>query len=300
MASILPASTKGESMKRLAVVFSLLCGVVAAFAPNNAMAVYDPQKGRWLNRDPIQEDAFFDQYIADKTDDEANRLLEEYFKSPYVFSSNNPFNTFDLLGLITVAIPGVGPQREEGGNSSNEAFFKGVKARHKDTQIFSRDEKNEAVKAIQKAREEKNDCDVNIYGYSRGGKAAVELATMLEKKKIDVNLLFTIDPVTVGDSIPPVPSNVNSSFNHYQDGKQYGPTDFPGTPVTGAQNTHYNDGVIRGYDVRHENMPSIVLPVPVPKSELQKAQQPPGSKNPQSPKTERKPKSPRPNVLTDE
>jgi len=172
---------------------------------------------------------------------------------------NNPINNIDPLGLITIAIPGVGPQRDHGGGHSNEDFLRGVAKKHGDTQPFSRDELDEAVEAVKKAKE-KDPCEeVNIYGYSRGGKAAVDLAQKLKEAGINVDNLVTIDPVTRGDKIIPVPSNVSNAQNHYQTGQKMGLTDFPGTPVSGAQNNLISDGEKNGYPVRHENMPVIIL-----------------------------------------
>ena len=180
-----------------------------------------------------------------------------------LFVSNNPVHWIDPLGLITIAIPGVGPQRDRGGNSSNEAFIRGVNKAHSDTQVFSRDEIGKAVDAIRNARANGDNC-VNIYGYSRGGVGALNLAKALEKAGISVDNLTTIDPVRFpGEPNPlPVPSNVQNASNYYQDGSQMGPTDFPGTPLAPGANVRNNpipDGNRGGYDVRHENMPSIIL-----------------------------------------
>ena len=80
----------------------------------------------------------------------------------YQYCNNDPINNVDPLGLVTVAIPGVGPERDKGGNSSNEAFIRGVGSRHSDMQVFSRDQQDKAIEAIKKALE-KDPCEkVNV------------------------------------------------------------------------------------------------------------------------------------------
>ena len=203
--------------------------------------VYDPTTGRFTAKDPL---GFVDG---------ANR---------YVYVGNNPVNNVDPFGLITIAIPGLGPQTDVGGESSNEAFIRGVLGRDASAQVVPRNQLGRALESIKKARKEGDEC-VTIYGYSRGGVAALDLAKLLGKQGVRVNSLITIDPVRlVGGRALPVPSNVDLAVNHYQRGARLAFTDFPGTPLTGKENVlnlEYPNGSVNNWPVRHENMPSIVL-----------------------------------------
>lgn len=60
---------------------------------------YSPELGRWLNRDPIGDSAFFNFYTANKSDDEIHRLYDEALRPAYLFASNNPVNAIDAFGL---------------------------------------------------------------------------------------------------------------------------------------------------------------------------------------------------------
>jgi RHS repeat-associated protein len=193
--------------------------------------VYSAQIGRFLQNDPIQ--------------------FEAGDVNLYRYVGNGPVNWVDPLGLITIAIPGAGPT---GPGWANHDFTQGVQYRHSDTQIFGRHQRAQqrALDAISAARAN-NPCEVvNIYGYSRGGVGALELAERLNQAGIPVDNLILIDPVTVtgnGGGIV-VPSNVSNAESHYQRGPREGFTDFPGTPLNpgpGRSNTQYSGP--------HANMP---------------------------------------------
>lgn len=106
--------------------------------------------------------------------------------------------------------------------------------------------------------------NVNLYGYSRGAIAAVNVGNAVAKAGGKVNIVG-VDPVVLthfGGGIPISPG-VNSATDHFQAGHRWGITDFPGTPFAGGSNVHnigYPDGVVDGYRVRHENMPRIIYP----------------------------------------
>ncbi len=69
---------------------------------------YDPEVGRWLNRDPLAEQAFFETYIGDESKNFTAREFEEFLiqikqltnKNEQVFIENAPIVHWDLLGLI--------------------------------------------------------------------------------------------------------------------------------------------------------------------------------------------------------
>ncbi|NEN88687.1 MAG: toxin [Okeania sp. SIO3H1] len=67
-----------------------------------------------------------------------------------------------------------------------------------------------------------------IYGYSRGGDTAVDLATELEKREIQVDLLFTVDAAYGPLSTTPIspvdrtiPGNVDVNINYYQTNRDF-------------------------------------------------------------------------------
>jgi RHS repeat-associated protein len=201
--------------------------------------LYQPELGRFLQPDP--------KHFA----------AGDY--NLYRYCHNDPINKSDPTGLITIVMPGAGPQRK----GSNEAFIQKMMKKFKDAVVFGRHQaaQNRAVEAVKAARAN-GDNTVNIAAYSRGVIGAIQTAAKLGNEGITVNNLVTVDPVTVtgnSGSIA-VPSNVQKAQNFYQGGARMGPLDFPGTPLApgpNVSNTFYRDGLFNGYPVRHENMPSI-------------------------------------------
>ena len=60
---------------------------------------YNPELGRWVNRDPIGEEAFFQQIAKSISEDDLNRLAIRSNMPAYLFVENNPIIEYDLLGL---------------------------------------------------------------------------------------------------------------------------------------------------------------------------------------------------------
>jgi RHS repeat-associated protein len=176
---------------------------------------YSPTLGRFLQLAPIRFDA-----------GDVNL---------YRYVANNSVNWVDPLGLITVVMPGAGPQN----SGSNGNFADRVSNMHSDARQFGRHQRDQqrALDAIKDALA-KDPCEeVNIYGYSRGGVGALELAEKLNQAGIPVDNLILVDPVTVtgnGGGLD-VPSNARNAESHYQgDGRPWNPfrpTDFPGTSL---------------------------------------------------------------------
>ncbi len=91
-------------MKTKLVVILLLVGV---FLGREAQAFYNPNTGRWLNRDPIDEAGFELGFIKQSilpADDEQGIASEPTAAqpiqgNPYCFLSNEPVSAFDALGL---------------------------------------------------------------------------------------------------------------------------------------------------------------------------------------------------------
>lgn len=79
--------------KRFFYVLGLILFGCSALTPT-VNAFYNPQPGRWLNRDPIEEKGF--QFL---TKNELRKLSED--STLYEFVNNSPTHTIDLLGLKT-------------------------------------------------------------------------------------------------------------------------------------------------------------------------------------------------------
>lgn len=94
----------------------------------------------------------------------------------------------------------------------------------------------QATKDIVKFKEENPDGEVHILGYSRGGRAAVQVANELGKRGIDVTTLTTFDPHDLNDaSIGLRDGVVSDAQNYYQRNPRTGisgPNPFLGRPVT--------------------------------------------------------------------
>jgi RHS repeat-associated protein len=60
---------------------------------------YNPSAGRWLNRDPLGDEAFFTLYTQGKSRIERRRLRAQSLRPLYVFVSNDPADKYDYLGL---------------------------------------------------------------------------------------------------------------------------------------------------------------------------------------------------------
>ena len=82
----------------------VLSAAYLAVATNTASAFYDPNKGRWLSRDPLGDDAFFSEYAKRLNDADYEAADAESRKPEYLFVGNNPTNSYDKLGLLKVYI----------------------------------------------------------------------------------------------------------------------------------------------------------------------------------------------------
>jgi RHS repeat-associated protein len=60
---------------------------------------YNASTGRWLGREPLADEAFFENYSADKNEVVQIGLRKESLKPSYVFALNQPVSAIDVLGL---------------------------------------------------------------------------------------------------------------------------------------------------------------------------------------------------------
>jgi RHS repeat-associated protein len=229
--------------------------------------MYQPELGRFMQPDPKQFAAGEWSELGSRDMDCIGRMVmrprereRTSHYNLYRYCHNDPVNHSDPTGLITIVIPGFGPQHW----GSNRTFVENMKKLFRDAKQFGRTqaEQGHALAAVKDAIA-RGDKTVNIAGYSRGVVAGTQLASRLGKEGIAVNNFLAIDPVTVtgNNGSIAVPSNVQHAQNFFQNGARLGVFDFPGTPLRPAANVvnvAIPDGVRNGYDVRHENMPAIV------------------------------------------
>lgn len=62
-------------------------------------AFYNTQQGRWLSRDPVEEQSFFTFYTQGRSRIERQQLWRATFKASYLFSKNQPLSVIDFMGL---------------------------------------------------------------------------------------------------------------------------------------------------------------------------------------------------------
>ncbi|MCC5846427.1 MAG: RHS repeat-associated core domain-containing protein [Verrucomicrobia bacterium] len=192
---------------------------------------YDPETGRWPNRDPIEEDGGY---------------------NLYGFVGNNSLSFIDYLGffksnIIKIAFYGAGQKRGDLYPISIDVFDGGVmvnsirgfggwpdKIDGRTPNTFRSRELRNAREKLLELLDTNNDgkinCldelpDIRIVGYSWGGWSALSLAKWLNTtNKIDsdehrvVTKLGLLDPVKTGRiGFSRVPNNVRFARNIYQD-----------------------------------------------------------------------------------
>ena len=76
------------------------------FTPGSRTCAYKSALGlgKWPNRDPLGDAAFFASYSKDKDEDTANQLALSALGPVYCFNANNPISETDLLGLENASI----------------------------------------------------------------------------------------------------------------------------------------------------------------------------------------------------
>jgi hypothetical protein len=92
----LPATTNRHRASAGLLGLMLLWLLCAA---QSAQAFYNPTTGRWLNRDPLGDAAFFVLHSQGKPRTERAQLRAEALKPLYAFIYNDPADRFDYLGL---------------------------------------------------------------------------------------------------------------------------------------------------------------------------------------------------------
>ena len=236
---------------------------------------YQPFLGRFLQVDPTGlhiegEKLSAGQKALFSPGGQAPEAFSSSEMNLYRYCGDDPVDKTDPLGLLTIIIGGYGPGQKDDSDLrySNRQFYEYAKATDpSNSQLFGRDQKSEMIKKIQEARE-KGDKTLNIFGYSRGAVAGVQLAQELNKRGISVDRLVTIDPVRVrafgdGSRSFNVPGNVKQAENYYQRGSRSGFWDFPGTRLTGNVQNYPLGGAApySGRQITHQRMPSIVAEI---------------------------------------
>lgn len=171
---------------------------------------YNPEMGRWTTVDP-----------SGFPDGPNNRLYAAV-----------PTSEIDLFGCIVIGIYGAG------GNTVGNAALDSI-ANATGATMYGRDQQGTMIQAIENARSQDAKTPVIIFGYSRGGVAASQLANSLKNisGSCCVDLLVIIDAVRVPfDPALTVSRNVETAYNYYQ--KNGGP--FSGTAITNPSSSYAN------------------------------------------------------------
>ena len=199
--------------------------------------MYQPELGRFLQPDPKQFEA------------------GDY--NLYRYCHNDPVNKSDPLGLYDVGFEGYGAPGLTGGTKDtvgNVALrtFIGSKG------MFSRTQTGQelALSAIRNALATNPSEPIRIFGYSRGAKAANDVARKAGAEGIRIQHLVLIDPVSIlarAQSLQ-IPSNVERADNYYQ--KSGGP--FRGGPAANPSSSVVNTDV-SGPGIDHNTIVARVI-----------------------------------------
>lgn len=210
--------------KFLHVLFlALLLGLTSA-----AQAFYDPTTGRWLNRDPLGDEAFLQEQMRGKPFEEQVNLQSESFKNPYRFVDNDPLNKFDPFGLAVVGIYGYGAADEMLGMQMANQYITSI-AGATGGRAYGRSQTGSIQSYIKDEYKKDPKMPIVIFGYSRGAIAATEVANWVLKNKKDLPcarvFIVGIDPVTLtGPGPVRVPDKVEEFTSWYQkNGGGWGP-----------------------------------------------------------------------------
>jgi len=197
---------------------------------------YYPTIGRWIGRDPIQE---------------------EGGENLYVFCGNEPMNKFDVNGLYLVAIDGTGSADWSRFNLKTDKFNSHVANFYKDYKGHGRFWEgpntvgggvsatvNEAYGAICEAlKKYGNDEPLFLVGHSRGGFIAILVAQKLKdkpcdkckKKEIDFLGLYDAVDMYMGADANIIPDNVKFTAHGRRDLKVGSRTSWGNTGTSGSK-----------------------------------------------------------------
>jgi hypothetical protein len=202
---------------------------------------YDPELGRWVNRDPIGERGGM---------------------NVYEFSANSPVDTFDVLGLKDFLITFYGAG---GAPVYQNRWLKHIhgEAHGEDRYIFNQSDDDQALERLFLELDTSGDKTISalelrghkfrVMGYSWGGPTAITFTKRIAVrgslymhgytlcKPIDVSALVTIDPVTILKPVTGPLSNVAAHYNYYQSNR----TDAEGVVYSRMQDRS-GSTVIRG------------------------------------------------------
>jgi hypothetical protein len=246
---------------------------------STAHAFYDPTTGRWLNRDPLGEEAFLQKELRGTSFEEQERLQSESFKHPYRFVDNVPLNKLDPFGLAVVGVYGFGPADTLLWMPTSNRHITAI-ANATGGRAFGRSQ-IESIRSYIRSEYKKDPKEpIVLFGYSRGAITINEVADwILTSGKKDMPCakvyLVGIDPVTVTG---PGPVRVNKDVKEWvtwfqKNGGGWGPfkvatlnfENLDGTGFTGGFGSnnnltgyriHFTDGTSRL--VNHADMPGFV------------------------------------------
>ena len=179
----------------------------------------DARAGRWLLRDPIQEGAGF--VARDPVPQfDITQIQEVNEPNLYAFVVNDPLNSVDPLGLVTVGFYGADTPftfPNEGNVKMKEIANELGAPIYRSTAIYPAYEY--LLKYFRNQPGCTNDEPIKIFRHSWGGISAVKLSRWIGRSELRNHkvVVAVIDPVRTL-RLPPtsVPSNVASFWNRYQ------------------------------------------------------------------------------------
>ena len=199
-----------------------------ALGATDAPAWYNPQAGRWLSRDPIEE------LGRDRTDEGSRQRhiigrpagTVRHPVHLYVLAANDPIAGVDLVGLERVQVAGVygfGPGQRI--PDDNEAIGLanlevGRLGRDVSAEMFGPHNVGRIVVWMREKHDRgRGTCGFVLFGYSLGGYAIVQAAREVEKDGIHIELMLGMDPVLAfggHGGVIQLPGNVSDAFSFYQ------------------------------------------------------------------------------------
>ncbi len=133
----------------------------------------------------------------------------------YAYTLNNPMKYVDPDGNVAVGFTGLGNSYLSGVHGIANLF-----AGHQSlgaTRVFRHQDGSRAYAFVMSQLKANPHQPIVIFGHSRGAAASIKLAKQLQKARVTVDLLLTVDPVMVDPMLSQrIPSNVSLAVNYWE------------------------------------------------------------------------------------
>jgi len=186
----------------------LLSALILSSSVFQVQAYYHPEEGRWLSRDPIEEEGGL---------------------NLYQYVGNAPAASFDAFGLVTIGFYGFEvwwPGKNQGNQYIHDTIaprlgakmFRSASDAAAERWLLQTLDKNKDGIYDPNCGDDRD--SIKIFGWSWGGPSAVQLAQRIKRnerfRENQIAVVFAIDPVTTARGNATVPSNVSRFYNAYQ------------------------------------------------------------------------------------